>query len=41
MRVPRDCQPERAVKFSAQQFGPGKLTENVGLCVVESNLSRF
>ena len=26
---------ERAVDFSTQQFGPGKLAENVGLCVLE------
>jgi hypothetical protein len=32
------CQPEGAVKFAAQELGIGKLTEIVGLCVVERNL---
>src|SRR5262245_26355079 len=31
-------QSERTVNFSTQQFGPGNLSENVGLCVVELKL---
>ena len=33
------CQPERAVQFVARQFGPGKLSENVGLCACSSAAS--